>query len=159
MVASFQGLPHFCCLVFIQYIRSDGYVCLGSLISMFATIKCSCTLSFSITGQPLLYMYTGTMMTEETCSFVIIIDCDWGCSGIAVGLHVWGLVLLCIHIVYTTNPDPIWAKIIVLINEVSLFRGKNNMYLCVKLGLGQVSWLTKVSLFKRCPLREFPLYT
>ena len=45
-------------------------------------------------------MYTGTMTTEEICSFVIIIDCDRGCSCIDVGLHVWGLVLLRVHSVY-----------------------------------------------------------
>ena len=41
-----------------------------------------------------------------------------------------------------------------IIGEVSLFQGDNN----IMLGLSQVSWLTKVSLFQRCPLSEVPLY-
>jgi len=49
------------------------------------------------------------------------------------------------------------TKIIVLIMRCPYFRGRIIMYL-LKLGLSQVSWLTNVSLFQRCPLREVPLY-
>ena len=56
-----------------------------------------------------------------------------------------------------SNADTLGTKIIVLISEVSLFQGENNMFY-VKLWLSRVSWLTKVSLFQRCPLREVLLY-
>ena len=49
---------------------------------------------------------------------------------------------------YSTNT--LGTKIIVLISEVSLFQGVNSM----KLGLGQVSWLTKVCLFQGCLYKE-----
>ena len=43
--------------------------------------------------------------------------------------------------------DTLGTKIIVLISEVSLFQGENNMFY-IKFGLGQVSWLTRCLHFR-----------
>ena len=53
-----------------------------------------------------------------------------------------------------SNTDTLGTKAIVLISEVSLFQGENN----IKLGLSQVSWLTRCPYF-RCALRGVPLYS
>ena len=52
---------------------------------------------------------------------------------------------------------PLGPKIIVLISGCRFFRGR---IICnyAKFGLSRVSWLSKVSLFQRCSLREVPLY-
>ena len=52
--------------------------------------------------------------------------------------------------------DTIGTKTIVLISEVSLFQGENNMYL-YKDGTQSSVLINQVSLFQRCPLREAPL--
>ena len=64
-------------------------------------------------------------------------------------LHVQGIAIQW----NLSSMDTLRTKTIVLISEVSLFQENT------KLGLSQVSLLTKVSLFHRCPLREFALYT
>ena len=52
----------------------------------------------------------------------------------------------------------IWTpEITVLISEVSLFQGENNMHL-YKVGTWSSVLINQVSLFQRCPLREVPLY-
>ena len=49
-----------------------------------------------------------------------------------------------------SNTDTIGTKVFVLISEVSSFQGKiKDIY--IKLGLSQVSRLSKLSLFQRCP--------
>ena len=50
------------------------------------------------------------------------------------------------------------TKTIVLISEVSLFQGENNMYL-YKVGTHSSVLINQMSLFQRCPLRDLPLYT
>ena len=56
-----------------------------------------------------------------------------------------------------SNTDTIGTKIIVLVSEVSLFQGEDNMYL-YKTGTRSSVLINEVSLFQRCPLREVPLY-
>ena len=55
--------------------------------------------------------------------------------------------------------DALGTKTIVLISEVSLFQGENNMYL-YKIGAHDQSSvpINQLSLFQRCPLRGVPLY-
>ena len=54
--------------------------------------------------------------------------------------------------------DTLGTKTIVLISEVSLFQGKNNMY-SYKVGIQSSVLINQVPLFQGGPLREVPLYT
>ena len=49
--------------------------------------------------------------------------------------------------------DTLGTKTCVLISEVYLFQGKNNMY-SYKVGIQSSVLVNQMSLFRRCPLRE-----
>ena len=54
--------------------------------------------------------------------------------------------------------DTIGTKAIVLVSEVPLFQGKNNIMHLHKVGTRSSVLINEVSLFQGCPLREVPLY-
>ena len=56
-----------------------------------------------------------------------------------------------------SNTETFGTKKIVLINEVSIFQGENNMYL-YKVGTRSSVLINQVSLFQGCLLRGVPLY-
>ena len=70
-------------------------------------------------------------------------------------LYMYNQFNECIPIQWNlSTTDTLGTKIVVLISEVSLFQGENNMYL-YKVGTRSSVLINQVSLFQECPLEGF----